>query len=201
MRGLLAAAVALSFALVPAPSASAEEPKPSTVYVLGDSLNDPDLGPHSTHPYLQGRVEALGLEYEVHAKGEQGVRWGLDQLRAYPPPDDAVVVVALGTNDVHDPRGFRRHVKKIMGELDGHEVLWVNLYISRRYPPSHGLERPLNDFIELQAAKRGNLHVLDWRAFRRRNAIVSTDGLHYSDEGYAARAAFIADAIDRRYLS
>ncbi len=202
-RAVRVAAIAVAAALViPAPTAlaipSAEE-SPPTVYVLGDSLHDPDLGPHSTNPYLAKRVAKLGLAYEVHAKGEQGIAWGLEQLRRYPPPVGALVIVALGTNDVHDPEGFRATYKKVMAELTEHQVLWVNLYISPVYPPSFGLDRPLNAFLEKQAAKRGNLHVLDWRGYRRRNAIPSSDGLHYFDEGYRKRAKFIAAAIDRRY--
>lgn len=63
---------------------AAKESQP-TVYVLGDSLHDPDLGPRSTHPYLAKRLAKLGLTYEVHAKGEQGIAWGLDQVRLHPP--------------------------------------------------------------------------------------------------------------------
>ena len=179
------------------PGAAAKDQPARTVYVLGDSLHDPDLGPHSTNPYLAKLVKKLGLEYVVHAKGEQGVEWGLTQLRQHPPPPGALVVVALGTNDVHDPRGFESGVKKIMAILKDHDVLWVNFYISRAYPPSYGLDRPLNEFIKRQAMKRDNLHVLDWRGYRRRNAIPSSDGLHYFDEGYRQRAKFIAEAIDK----
>ncbi len=181
------------------PTPATKEPQP-TVYVLGDSLHDPDLGPHSTNPYLAKRVSKLGLAYEVHAKGEKGVSWGLEQVRLYPPPAGAIVVVARGKNDVHDPKGFRSTYKKLMAELADHEVLWVNLHISAAYRPAHGLDRPLNVFLDKQAAKRENLHVLDWRGYRRRNAIPSSDGLHYFDDGYRQRAKFIAAGIERRLL-
>ena len=178
---------------------AAKESQP-TVYVLGDSLHDPDLGPRSTHPYLAKRLAKLGLAYEVHAKGEQGIAWGLDQVRLHPPPAGAIVVVALGTNDVHDPKGFRSTYKKLMTELADHEVLWVNLHISAAYRPAYGLDRPLNALLDRQALKRENLHVLDWHRYRKRHGITSTDGLHYSNEDYRLRARFIAAGIERRLI-
>lgn len=166
-----------------------------TLYVLGDSLADPEVGATSTDPYLRASARSLGLRYVVHADIGKGTAWGLQQLRRSPPPRNAIVVVALGTNDIYTPSAFRENAKAILRLLRGHRVLWVNVHVSPRFSKGYGKDAAINKTLRLQARTYDRLRVLDWKRYVRRHGIVATDGLHYDVAGAKARAAFIARAV------
>ena len=190
-------ALAASPVMVPAAAAApAEAPRAQrTLYVLGDSLADPEVGVTSTDPYLRASAQDLGLRYVIHADIGKGTTWGIEQLRRFPPPKNAIVVVALGTNDIYTPSEFRQNAKTILRMLQGHRVLWVNIHVSPRFKKGVGKDAALNKTLRLQARAFDNLRVLDWKRYVRRHGIVATDGLHYDAAGAQARAAFIARAV------
>lgn len=182
----------------PAPAAAGQERAPQPqLYVLGDSLADPDEGDTSTHPFLLKKARSLGLRYVVHAELGMGTTWGLAELRRHPPARGATVVVQLGTNDIYTPALFRKNLRLIMKELRGHEVLWVNIHVSERFKKGYGLDAAINKTLRLKSEKYPRLHVLDWKSYARKNRIRPTDGLHYDAAGNRARADFIMRAVLR----
>ncbi len=192
----VAASLVAATAMASAPAALAEPAQSQrTLYVLGDSLADPDVGATSTDPYLRAKARRMGLRYVVHADIGKGTSWGIDQLDRFPPPKGAIVVVALGTNDIYTPSAFRQNVKKIMRMLRGHTVLWVNVHVSPRFERGVGKDAAINKALRLKARNYERLRVLDWKRYVRRHGIVSTDGLHYDAAGARARAEFIARAV------
>lgn len=176
------------------PGSSASRQVPSA-FVVGDSLT---VGSKKA---LEAAFGAKSIPVDVVAENGQRLQWGLDrlstrQITQYPPTNEAVVV-ALGTNDnKEDLEGFAKRIDQVMNRVDEQApVFWLTIDM----PGAGGL----ND--ELYAAAErypGRLQVLDWAGYRAQASIEhSPDGIHYNPDGYAARAAYIADAVSGYALS
>lgn len=106
-------------------------------------------------------------------------------LPAYSLSASDLLIVSLGAND--GPDGVAERVDSFMMAVNGARVLWLNL--------------DLEDWGEGNAAmveaegRWPNLTVLDWAAESIANPTWrASDGIHYTGDGYAAMADFIASA-------
>ena len=106
------------------------------------------------------------------------------------------LVVELGTNDSPDQSaqfaGYVRHVLALAGS--NRCVVWVNIH----RPPYNGISYAgYNRALDQIAATSPNLAVVDWNGMVSSNgALVGGDGVHATPDGYRARAAAIAQALE-----
>lgn len=181
----------------PAPPAPVPSgPRPRTVAgrvaVVGDSLT---VGARAG---LEAAADRLGFTLAVSAEEGRRIPEAVDDLSRLAPRAD-VVVVALGTNDAAD-RGFDPAdapglVTMALATVPKDvPVLWVDVW---RDPDSDaGADaEAVNRALEA-AGRAGRLEVLRWSdRIAADPELVGDDGVHLTDEGYLARAAFIADAV------
>src|SRR5436189_431269 len=177
-----AAVIAATCLGAAAPAAAA----PSLLHV-GDSLaqgSDPPLrellpGWSITTDALKSRPTATGVAI-------------IDRRPSLPDS----LVVELGTNDSSDQSaqfaGQVRHVLQLAGP--DRCVVWVNIH----RPPYNGVSYAgFNRALDQIAATSSNLAVVDWNGMvKSGQATVAGDGVHATPEGYQARAAAIAQALE-----
>jgi hypothetical protein len=111
------------------------------------------------------------------------------------PSLPGALVVELGTNDSPDQSaqfaGYVRHVLALAGPKRC--VVWVNIH----RPPYNGVSwAGFNRALDQIAATAPNLAVVDWNGMvNSGQAQVAPDGVHSTPDGYRARAAAIAQAL------
>jgi hypothetical protein len=181
--------------------------RPRRVFVVGDSLTLATLV-DGAPAYLPTAVSAVGLALSPvpSAVGGRKVATGLAILAATPHLPDTVLI-ALGTNNstasFADAASWIAAARHIVGP--SRTILWVNLRMSgERYEGYTTVNAGLlagvrADNAESLAARRpGRSYVLDWCGYARAAHITNgPDGVHYSVENYALRAAFYARAAAR----
>jgi hypothetical protein len=178
--GALVATLTLAATACPAAAA------PSLLHV-GDSLaqgSDPPLrqllpGWSITTDALKSRPTSAGVAI-------------IDRQPSLP----SRLVVELGTNDSPDQAaqfaGYVRHVLALAGP--NRCVVWVNIH----RPPYKGISYAgFNRALDQIAATSPNVAVVDWNGMvRSGQAQVAGDGVHATPDGYRARAAAIAQALE-----
>jgi GDSL-like Lipase/Acylhydrolase family len=109
-------------------------------------------------------------------------------------------VVALGTNDaanvaVGSGYGYSERIDRMMEIIGDDPVLWVDVKTLReRGPYASENMRRFNSALEKAHARYPALRVFDWSDVVIDQWFVA-DGIHYNADGYAYRAALIADAV------
>jgi lysophospholipase L1-like esterase len=155
-----------------------------TVSLVGDSLN---VG---IEPYLPDALPGWTIRND-NREGRLTAE-GVDVLRSLGRELAPWVVVSLGTNDQPDDvAGFRARVSRAVALAGaGRCVIWVGLY--RTGEPYDELNAVLRD----EAARSGNVRILDWGMLVLRNPEwLAVDGVHATSEGYTKRAEAVADAV------
>lgn len=153
-----------------------------TLLVVGDSLAVGDA-PHLAR-------ELPGWSIETRATDGKETADGVREVASAAPV--ARLVVSLGTND--DPGkadAFSAAIEDVLSHLEPSGlVVWPDIVS----PPVGGTS--FDDFNRALADTRsrdGRLAVAGWTALARENPRwLTADGIHPTEEGYAARAAAIA---------
>jgi hypothetical protein len=156
------------------------------LFVLGDSILEATstayggemcnrLIPHAWTVDIDadnGRDAAAGLQV-LQERLDQGEQW------------DASVVL-LGNNYRDDPAQFDEQLGEILDLLSPDPVLLLTV------TEFEGIQAQVNDVIRTEAAKRDNVHLLDWAARTANDdSLVGDDGLHLTDKGRVAIVAMI----------
>ena len=185
-RGATAIAVALVLAVAPPASAQAPNLASGSVLVIGDSLG---VG---TEPYLEPQL--YGTTITNDSEVGRPSSGGLDPLRSLLSPSDAVVVFALGTNDgTTQTAAFANNLEQ-SAAIAGDRCIVVPT-LAR--PPVDGVAVDgLNAVIRGFAASHPNVEVVDWHGAVASQPNLLFDGVHAISDGYALRAAMIAQAVD-----
>ncbi len=155
------------------------------VLVIGDSLG---VG---TEPYLD---DALGgSPVSTDAKISRTSAEGLEALAASIGPQHTTVVFALGTNDDPGaPELLAEHLSEARSLAGGRCMVVATL----ARPPLNGVSvEALNEAIAAFASADPNVRVADWAGAVAADPGLLVDGVHADAEGYALRAALLADAI------
>ncbi len=179
---------------------------------IGDSTSE---GLTSTS-YLPNPIQRIGARYRRVGATMQhyeisGARSIVETYEGQPNAADVVRawkragyqgcwVLAIGTNDTanvsvgsHVDR--RTRIRTLMSLIGNQPVMWVNL--KSLLPTGPYAQR---NMVEWNAAltdacrTHGNMRVFDWAAVAR-DAWFTSDGIHYTTPGYAARARLIANAL------
>jgi lysophospholipase L1-like esterase len=161
------------------------EARTGSLTTVGDSLN---VG---VAPYLGDALPGWEIAGDdVVGRGSSDGIQALERLRPSLAP---VVVVSLGTNDPQaDADGFREHVREVLRLAgDGRCVIWSTVW---RGGPNEAFNQVLAD----EARDNRALRLVDWHAMvAAHREWLAGDGVHGTPEGYAARAAAIAEVATR----
>jgi hypothetical protein len=136
---------------------------------------------------LPGQVNGYGVAQNLRSSGFRGC-W----------------VIALGTNDTANVAGGSTvgrlaRIEQMLSVAHGEPVMWVDVktLLSGSYWSDQNM-RLWNGALRQACAKYPNLRVFDWAAVAN-PAWYAPDGIHYSSDGYAARARLIAKALARAF--
>ena len=153
-----------------------------SMLMLGDSLN---VG---TETYLARELRGWTIETDdVVGRGSGD---GIAALESRGSGVAPVVVVSLGTNDTQgDADGFRADVRRLLATTGhGRCVIWATIW-------RDGANDRFNAVLADEAGANGALRVIDWDEMVAGHPDwLSSDGVHATPEGYAARAKAIAAA-------
>ena len=163
----------------------AQRPQPvRPKYVVGDSLTvGVDLAGFSD---ISARrcLNVVRFDAEVGRTTAEAIdvvsSWGA-------LPEDAVVLVGLGTNDTWSSRKhFAEDAERLLNVIGDRDVVWVDV--------SDGLPRSgahLNEVLRDLASTRQQVSVVDWSAYETAHRVVRAyDGVHYSIKQYEKRSDF-----------
>ena len=154
----------------------ADDQETGSVTTLGDSLN---VG---IEPYLDEELGDWSIDH--HNRSGRRTEEGLAELRSLGRDDvGQVLVVSLGTNDFDgDPASFRRQVEKVVARAGPRRcVVWATIWL--------GGPHPFNDVLRQAARLHSNLHLVDWAGLVEQDpALLVSDGVHGTPDGYARRA-------------
>jgi len=190
IAAVVTVALAAGIAALPAAAGGTRDGARAAVLDLGDSLS---VG---TAPYLQARLRGHRIarihDVGLHASDAAAI---VGSARTSLP---RVLVVSAGTND--DPRivsTFQHAVRRVVLAAGRSRcVVWPTIV----RPPAVGASYDgLNRALARLAARHPNLVLVPWvRMVERHPSWLAPDGVHVSVQGYRARAAAIAGAIERR---
>jgi peptidoglycan/LPS O-acetylase OafA/YrhL len=113
-------------------------------------------------------------------------------------------VLALGTNDTADvyvgsPVSLATRIRQMMSLVGNQPVMWVNVKSLLASGPYSEADMLLwNRALIRACASYPNMRVYDWAAAAR-TSWFTTDGIHYTSTGYAARAYLIARALAKAF--
>ncbi len=109
-------------------------------------------------------------------------------------------VVALGTNDAADIYvgsnvGAAARVQHLMSVIGDQPVLWVNVKtLLSSGPYSEANMQAWDTTLVSECSRYPNMRVFNWAGMAQPSWFIA-DGIHYSSQGSAPRAAAIADAL------
>ena len=113
-------------------------------------------------------------------------------------------VIALGTNDtanvsVGSNVSRMARIQELMSVARGAPVMWVNVKsLVSSGPWSEANMQLWNDTLVQACQQYPNLRIFDWASVARDGWFIS-DGIHYTPDGYGARAHLIARALARAF--
>ena len=179
------AVASASASLINTDANCAQRPQPvRPKYVVGDSLTvGVDLAGFSD---ISARrcLNVVRFDAEVGRTTAEAIdvvsSWGV-------LPEDAVVLVGLGTNDTWSSRKhFAEDAERLLDVIGDRDVVWVDV--------SDGLPRSgahLNEVLRDLASTRQRVSVVDWSAYETAHRVVRAhDGVHYSIKQYEKRSDF-----------
>jgi hypothetical protein len=202
MRRLLVGAAfgALAVGCLPAPPPWLGETG-TTVGVVGDSLvRHAEFGPRG-RPGDPRRLSTALVDagHRASLSSQVGADTpDLARITAFPDPGADVLVVALGTNDMHRGTPIETAVAAIDEFIDviGPRCTVLVTIIDE---PSWGLDvtaPPYNAALHDLAAVRGDAVVVDWGAVADLHPEhLAADGVHHTDSGQAAYRQLIVDGV------
>jgi lysophospholipase L1-like esterase len=195
VAGLSLSGCAYEAAGDPAGPGPATLPRPTrapggAILALGDSL----LVGAVEHGGLEETLARDGWRLEVVAERGRTVPWALQQVEARRRPVPRTVLVVLGTNPGAGVAGFQDEVELFLEALrsrGARRILWI--------PPHREGDRRYREKVEILEGLAGEgLAVPDWGAVLDRHPEwVGGDGIHLTEEGYRALAAFIRHELTR----
>jgi lysophospholipase L1-like esterase len=191
MRATAAAAIALALLLPSVASAQSPTVSSGSVLVVGDSLG---VG---TEPYLERQL--YGTRITNDSEVGRPSSGGLEPLRSLIAPGDAVVVFALGTNDgTSQTAAFADNLEQA-ASIAGDRCMVIPT-LARPALDGVGVDG-MNAVIRGFAASHANVEIVDWHAAVASQPNLLFDGVHAVPQGYALRAAMIAQAVDTCLVS
>jgi lysophospholipase L1-like esterase len=183
-RGMIGVAGALAAALLAAPSNSVGQS--GSVLVVGDSLA---VGGEA---YLE--AELASTTVTTNAEIGRGSPAGVAALADEIDPSHEIVVFALGSND-GSPDVLASSLAQAEALAAGRCLVVSTVALQTEDDEFLPSVAPLNQVLRAFAAANSNVRLVDWRAAIAADPSLLFDGAHATPEGYALRAALLAQAI------
>ena len=214
LAGLVAVATVPAFGAATADAAARTSCR--AVAHIGDSLSvgmDSSAYIRDPSKRIAGRYEEMGVQdVELEISGGRSVVEHLEDQEG----GEAVArrlkrggfsgcwVVDLATNDAANVDagsgyGYTERIDRMMAVIGVDPVLWVDTRTTKErghYASEH--MRLFNQALEKAHARYPALQVFAWSEVAQ-DQWFQSDGIHYTAEGYAFRAALIADALAAAY--
>lgn len=169
---------------------------------VGDSISV------ASFPDLAGDLFAAdGSITGVDARNSAPAWYGIDRLEQIAAQVGLPnrVLIALGSNDIFDPPAFVGQIDRALAVCgDTRWVYWVTVQAAR--PATALADQRNSGWINAELAKatarHPNLRLIEWHSFLARklsrlSVYVSSDGVHPTVEGIAARNAMIVATLAR----
>ena len=169
-----------------------------SIVMIGDSIT------RGSTPALEESFGVLGVDADIHAQSgkRMAVSFGdnpsgssVAEFIAGASDDhsDELWIVALGTNDIgqySSPDEIAAAVNEVLAAVpDESALVWVDTYFRDR-PEQQDI---VNTIIRDRVTKRGNSVVAPWTEFATGEGVMSSDGVHPSDDGTEAFAFVVTD--------
>lgn len=156
-----------------------------TVTLIGDSLN---VG---IEPYVPDALPG----WKIVANDEVGrvTPQGIAELEAGRPVLSNYIVVSLGTNDPpSEVEAFRKDVARFLRLVGPNRcVVWATIWRDER--PNDAF----NDVLRDAAKANRRVSLVEWAEMVEQNpALLASDRLHGSEDGYRERARKVAAAVE-----
>ncbi|HZX05135.1 hypothetical protein [Kribbella sp.] len=174
------------------------------VYLFGDSIAKQD-GPALERRLLSRSGDPIAMDSRPGRATREAVDVLEDWSHRYGLPTR--IVMAVGSNDVFDPRAFASQVERTM-RIAGPDrtVFWVDVYVRRTRQPGavQAVDQRnsalINRQLEAAAGRHPRLRVIHWAEFlTARPSRIRTslrDGVHTTvPTGQDARNQLIVDAL------
>jgi lysophospholipase L1-like esterase len=162
------------------------------VLAIGDSI----MVGADEHGHLGAILSLDGWELETIAERGRSTRWAVDEIEDREERVPRFVIVALGSNPGFSSDGFSDDVEELrtlLIERGARRILWIPPYST---DPERYAEK-LEILTDADRAER-RLVVPPWgEVLDQHPEWLIGDGLHLSENGYTALAAFMADWLAR----
>ena len=162
------------------------------VLAIGDSI----MVGADDHGHLDAILALDGWELETVAERGRSTRWAVDEIEDRVERVPRYVVVVLGSNPGFSSDGFSDDVEELrtmLIERGARRILWIPPYSN---DPLRYSEK-LAVLADADRAER-RMVVPPWGAVLDQHPEwLISDGIHLTEDGYTALAAFIADWLAR----
>ena len=169
-----------------------------SVVMIGDSITK------GSTPALEERFDLLGLDVDIEAQngkrmavssGDNPSGSSVAEFIAGSSDDHSneLWVVALGTNDIgqySSPDAIAAAVNEVLDAVpDESPLVWVDAYFRDRAEQ----QEVVNTIIRDRVTRRGNSVVAPWTEFATGDGVLSSDGIHPTDDGTEVFAFVVTD--------
>ena len=137
------------------------------------------------------QLTELGWQVSIEAEVGRAVEFGLRVLSAKLSQGWDVAVVNLGTNYWRNQDEYRRDLEKMLDRLAPRPTVLFSVVEWRSD------QREVNDVIADQVLSRDNVWFVDWKSISETPGVLSSDGIHPSDEGNELLVEVLAEVLGR----
>jgi lysophospholipase L1-like esterase len=173
-------------------SAQSSRTPGGAVLAIGDSI----MVGADDHGHLGAILALDGWDLETVAERGRSTRWAVDRIEDRVERVPRYVVVVLGSNPGFSSDGFSDDVdelRMLLIERGARRILWIPPYSTDPL----GYSEKLTVLADADRAER-RMVVPPWGAVLDQHPEwIIGDGIHLTEDGYTALAAFIADWLAR----
>lgn len=159
------------------------------VFLLGDSLT---YGVNLNGFHSDATDHGIDLVVNDGVPGRR-IDQGVDTVKAWGElPDNAVVVIALGTNDIFDSRDVvESDIRSLLAEVTASDIIWVDVA-----DDVLGTGNSVNNELWRLAADDERVTIAEWSQWELAHGVQrASDGVHYTGAEYQKRSAFYVEQI------
>lgn len=157
--------------------------------MIGDSIFAA-LSRRYTNLACQG-LTPLGWQVSVEAEVGRAIEFGPRVLTAKLDETWHAAVVFLGTNYWRDQDEYEADLVKTLDRLDPRPIVLLSVSEWLRD------QREVNEVIADQVLARDNVWFVDWKSISETPGVLSSDGIHPSDEGNELLVASLIEVLGR----
>ena len=133
----------------------------------------------------------LGWQVSIEAEVGRAVEFGPRVLTAKMDETWHAAVVFLGTNYWRDQERYEADLVKTLDRLEPRPTVLLSVSEWRSD------QRDVNEVIADQVLARDNLWFVDWKSISETPGVLSSDGIHPSDEGNELLVSSLAEVLGR----